>query len=52
MEMVLHPLMILGFKSVELSADVLDNWDKDQLLAAQEAAGVQVVGLTVKAGDF
>lgn len=41
---------ILGFNAVELSADMLDDWSKEQLLAAKEEAEVEVVSLTAQTG--
>ena len=39
-----------GFRAVELSADVPDEWSIEQLLVAKEGANVEVVGLCAQTG--
>ena len=36
---------------MELSADMLDDYTVEELVAAQQAAAVEVVGLTAQAGE-
>lgn len=39
-----------GFKGVEWGAEVLDQFTKEELVAAKEKAGVEVIGLCTPAG--
>ena len=41
-----------GFKGVEWGADVLDQFTKEELVAAKEKAGVEVIGLCTPAGKL
>lgn len=43
---------LLGFKAVELGAIEIDEWTKEQLLAAKNSAGVEVVVLCTPFGEF
>ena len=41
-----------GFKGVEWGAEVPDQFTKEELVAAKEKAGVEVIGLCTPAGKL
>lgn len=43
---------MLGFRAVEFGADVPDSWSKEQLAAARESAGVEVIGISAQLGEW
>ena len=48
---VVNGYSLLGFRGVELGAEAIVNYDKEELVAAKDAAGVDVINMSAALGQ-